>query len=239
MQSAIYKITPDVLENEYYFNELLATNLSNEYYWSDDWSPEFYISLAKKGFISVSQDTKEGLILLPELQLHYGILDFKNLHISKKVQKLLKKDDVTLSFNVRFDEIVNKLNQQHKYNWLQGKYAHLMEKLYKDKKLYNNFEIISVALISNYTQELIAGEIGYKIGKTYTSLSGFSSKEKNYNNYGKLQLVLLAKYLQNNGFSFWNLGHPHMEYKQNLGSISYSRAEFLQRWNEAIKHELI
>lgn len=239
MQSAIYKITPDVLENEYYFEEFLATNLSNEYYWSDDWSPEFYISLAKKGFISVSQDTKEGLILLPELQLHYGILDFKNLHISKKVQKLLKKDDVTLSFNVRFDEIVDQLNQQHKYNWLKGKYAYLMEKLYKEKKLYDNFEIISVALISKNTQELIAGEIGYKIGKTYTSLSGFSSKEKAYNNYGKLQLVLLGKYLQNEGFSFWNLGHPHMKYKQRLGSVSHSREEFLQRWNEATKHELL
>ena len=74
-------------------------------------------------------------------------------------------------------------------------------------------------------------EVGYIIAKTYTSLSGFSSKDKKYNNYGTLQLVELSKYLEKNNFAFWNLGHPHMEYKKNLGAKVYSRKEFLKRWD--------
>lgn len=48
---------------------------------------EFYIELARAGFISTTYDTEDGLILLPELQYNYAILDFKNLHISKKSKK--------------------------------------------------------------------------------------------------------------------------------------------------------
>ena len=77
--------------------------------------------------------------------------------------------------------------------------------------------------------------VGYIIKKTYTSLSGFSSREKEYANYGTLQLVLLAQYLQRQGFEFWNLGHPHMPYKKRLGCKVYSREEFLKRWQSAIE----
>jgi len=45
---------------------------------------------------------------------------------------------------------------------------------------------------------------------------------------------LLSKYLEKNGLSFWNLGHPHMEYKKKLGAKVYARQEFLKRWNKAI-----
>ena len=239
MQAKIYNLTLEILQGENAFTDIIAKDTSNEYYWSKDWSEAFYIALAKKGFISTSHETKEGLILLPELQLAYGVLDFKNLHISQKVQKLLQKDDVFLHFNTRFGEVIDRFQEQHKYNWLKDDYASLMKSLHKNRDTYNDFKIISVELISKETQELIAGEVGYIIGTSYTSLSGFSSKEKKYNNYGNLQLVLLAQHLQKKGFCFWNLGHPHMEYKQKLGSITHSREAFLKRWQEAIPEETI
>ena len=209
--------------------------MSNNYYWSEDWSQEFYIELAKMGFICTTYDTKDGLILLPEIQFSYGILDFKNLHISKKVQKLIALKDATLCFNTRFDEVIERFSEQHQYNWFKNEYALVVKELFKNRDTTPNFQICSVELICNETNKLIAGEVGYKIGKTYTSLSGFSSKEKKYNNYGKLQLVLLGLHLEKEGFNFWNLGHPHMEYKQRLGSVTYTREEFLKRWQEAIK----
>ena len=94
----------------------------------------------------------------------------------------------------------------------------------------NDFKIISYELIDKQNNQLIAGEIGYKIYDTYTSLTGFSSKEKKYNNYGKLQLVLLALQLQKEKFAFWNLGQAYMQYKFDLGAIKYSRDDFLKRW---------
>jgi len=224
-----------MLNDNAYFEKNISLNMTNSYYWSQDWSEEFYIELAKAGFISTSYDTKDGLVLLPELQYDYAILDFKNLHISKKVKKLLHVDNYEFCINTRFNEVIDRFDLQHKYNWLKDEYAKLLKNISMNNELDNNFKVISFEIICKDTDELIAGEVGYIIGKTYTSLSGFSSKEKKYNNFGTLQLVLLSKYLEENSFSFWNLGHSHMLYKHKLGCTVYTRSEFLSRWKEAIK----
>ena len=213
--------------------------MKNSYYWSDDWSEEFYIQLSLAGFISTTHESKNGLLLLPELQYDYAVLHFKNLHISKKIKKLLKKTNYSLSINNRFEAVLQKFATQHKYNWLKGEYIELLNKLYNNTKQRKEFQIISIELICNESQELIAGEVGYIIGKTYTSLSGFSSQEKRYSNYGTLQLVLLAQYLEKNGFELWNLGHPHMEYKKKLGCTIYPRTEFLKKWDNSTKSNLL
>ena len=200
--------------------------MTNSYYWSDDWSEEFYIELAKAGFISTTHETKDGLILLPELQNDYAILDFENLHISQKVKKLMSEKSYEFSINSRFNEVVEKFSTHHKYNWL-------IKSLYVHNDERKAFKVVSFELVDKSSRELIAGEVGYIIANTYTSLSGFSSKEKKYTNYGTLQLILLAQHLQKSGFKFWNLGHPHMEYKKRLGCQTYSRSDFLKRWNSA------
>ncbi len=231
-QPQIYYITPEKLKDKAYFEQLISLDMENSYYWSDDWSAEFYIELAQAGFISTTYDTKNGLVLLPELQYDYAILDFKNLHISRKVQKLLSCDNYNFSINKDFGKVLENICLQHKYNWLKEEYIELLKDLYLRSDELKNFKVISVEVSIKETNEVIAGEIGYIIGATYTSLSGFSLKEKKYNNYGNLQLVLLAKFLEKNGFSFWNLGHSHMTYKQKLGCKVYTRSEFLKRYKE-------
>ena len=227
----IYKLTPATLEDMGYFEACIVPNKRTNYYWSDEWSEAFYIKLAKLGFISTTYEiSNEGLILLPELQFAYAVLFFENLHISKKVKKLLKRDDYILSFNTCFDEVLDGFEKYHKDNWLKGEYKALLKRLYE--KEYDNFKLTSVELKDKISGELIAAEVGYIIGKTYTSLSGFCSKEKRYSNYGTLQLVLLGKYLQRNGFSFWNLGHPFMGYKKRLGAEVLEREVFLDLWNK-------
>jgi len=233
-QPQIYYLTHEKLNEKLYFEEHICKDMQNSYYWSDDWSEEFYIKLAQMGFISTTYDTKECLVLLPELQFDYAILDFKDLHISKKVKKLLDEENYTFSLNSRFDEVLEKIASQHKYNWLKDEYIQLLKNLYKNNDKNSNFQIVSTEITAKDSSKLISGEVGYIIGSTYTSLSGFSSKEKEYNNYGNLQLVLLAQHLEKEGFTFWNLGHSHMEYKLRLGCKTYSREEFLKRWKEAV-----
>lgn len=232
-QPQIYYLTSENLKDRVLF-DYICDNMQNNYYWSDDWSGEFYIELAQAGFISTSYDTKSGLVLLPELQFDYAVLDFKDLHISRKVQKLINEDKYIFCLNSRFDEVIEKISTSYSDNWLKNEYADVLKNLYLSNEKRENFKVVTVEIICKDSNELIAGEIGYIIGKTYTSLSGFSSKQKRYKNYGSLQLVLLAQYLQNCGFSFWNLGHPHMEYKKKLGAKIYSRGDFLKRWNEAV-----
>ena len=208
--------------------------MKNSYYWSDDWSEEFYIELAKAGFISTTHETQDELLLLPELQYEYAILDFQNLHISKKVKSLIAKERYELTINSRFEEVLEQFDKKHKYNWLKGKYKDLLHALYKNNSEKRDFKILSIELVCKESSELLAGEVGYIIGKTYTSLSGFSSSEKKHANTGTLQLVLLAKYLEKNDFDFWNLGHPHMAYKKSLGCNTYNRDDFLKRWSKAL-----
>ena len=226
--NTIYYLTlENIKDTSILFNDIYSNENIN-YYFSDDFSKEFYIYLARCGFISTTI-YEDQLYLLPEIQFDYALLDFNNLHISKKVKKLLRKDDYVFTSNTRFEEVLEKLEDYHNPNWLRGEYKTLMIDLFNTYD-NNDFKIISYELIDKQTNKLIAAEIGYKIYDTYTSLTGFSSKEKKYNNYGKLQLTLLALQLQKENFAFWNLGQAYMQYKFDLGAVKYTRSDFLKRW---------
>ena len=227
MNTSINHLPLELLTSRFYLEVVVYPSLAN-YYWSDDYSPEYYISAAKAGFISVTEEFKGKELLIPEIQHNYALLDFNNLHISRKVQKLLKNRNLQLKISEDLEPVFKGINALHKNSWLSQKYLNTLK---ATKGVDSNFKALSFFIEENGV--VVAGELGYKIGKTYTSLSGFCLREKRYNNYGTAQLVLLAKYLEQNGFAFWNLGHPHMSYKKALGAKVYSRADFLQRWHKA------
>ena len=229
----MYRITKKDI-NTATLHSSIYPNMEENYYISEDFSCEFYVALAKAGFISVSKTVDEKQYLIPEIQFEYAVLDFENLHITKKVKKLLQTENLyTFSISQHFDEVLERIQEYHTDNWLEGKYITLLKNLrsYKD----NEFTIMSVELIDKQTNRIVAGEIGYAINSTYTSLTGFFTREKRYNNWGKLQLVLLAEYLKNNDFSFWNLGHPYMQYKLDLGASVLNRKDFLRRWLSVVQ----
>lgn len=232
--NTIYYLSHDDIKNKNIVYNHIYTDNDTNYYFSDDFSKDFYIDLAALGFISTSTYYQNKLYLLPELQFEYAILDFENLHISKNVKKLLSKDDYVFSSTTKLDEILDKLDTYHNPNWLIKEYKDLVKDLVNYKHPNINFEIKCFQIKDKNTNEIIAAELGYKINNIYTSLTGFSSKERKYNHYGKLQLVLLALYLKKNNYSFWNLGHPYMQYKFDLGAKIYSREKFLKRWHNSL-----
>lgn len=226
----LYEITLDNILDINTLNHIYLNKIHN-YYVSLDFSEEFYISQAKAGFISTSINLNNNFFLLPEIQFEYAVLYFKNLHISKKVEKILKKENYKFYIDKNIDLVLEKLNLYHKDNWLVEKYESLIKKLFKSPR--DDFSIKTFELYDeNYF--LVAAEVGYKINNTYTSLSGFSSKEKIYRDFGKAQMVLTAKYLEKNGYHFWNLGHPFMQYKFDLGAEKFSRDDFLKIWYKSI-----
>lgn len=197
------------------------------YYWCDDFSPDTYIALAKAGFISVSHRVNGDLVLLPEIQEEYAVLDFRDLHISHKVAKLIKKGGYRLEFNTSFNDVLSSIQTAYEDCWMVGEYAQLMEIL--SHNTYTDFRLFSTELIDESTGGLISGEIGYTTRNVYTSLSGFHNPDKKYENWGTLQLVLLGHHLESEGVHFWNLGHPHMEYKIDLGAKIVRRNNFLNK----------
>ncbi len=219
----------DNIQNTHFLEEVIYPDMYRNYYWSDDFSASFYVAQARAGFIAVTETFEGRELLIPEIQYSYALLDFKHLHIGRKVQKLLSKKELVLEISSNLDEVFDGINRQHKQSWFSEKYLNTLKAA---QSLPEDFHVISVLIREE--NRVIAGEIGYIIGSTYTSLSGFSSSEKAYRNYGTAQLVLLAKHLEREGFSFWNLGQPYMDYKLALGCKIYGREAFLERWFEAI-----
>jgi Leu/Phe-tRNA-protein transferase len=228
IQLGIHNLTYEDVTNPHILLDIIYPNMYKNYYWSDDFSAQYYIAQAKAGFLAVTDTYEDEELLLPEIQFSYALLDFKDLHISKKLNRLFSKKCLKLEITQDLDEVVEKINASHKNCWLTPRYLNMLK---STQDLDDNFQIISVAIREN--DMLIAGEVGYIIGKTYTSLSGFSSREKEYHNYGTAQLILLAQYLEANGFEFWNLGQAYMTYKLDLGAKIYERESFLKRWFEA------
>jgi len=224
-QLGIRHLSYNDLTDHRILHEFIYPDMFKNYYWSDDFSAEYYIAKAKAGFIAVTDYYEAEELLLPEIQFSYALLDFDDLHISTKVKKLLQKRNLQLEVSQNLDEVAEGINSLHQNNWLTPRY---LETLKSSQGVDENFKVVSVLIRDK--GEAVAGEIGYMIGKTYTSLSGFSKREKEYRNYGTTQLVLLALYLQKNGFAFWNLGQIYMPYKLRLGAKIFEREDFLKRW---------
>ena len=235
IQLGIHPLHFEMVCNLPYLQNYIYSDMYKNYYWSEDFSPEYYIAQAKAGFIAVTDFYEEKELLLPEIQFSYALLDFENLHISKKVRKLIKQRKLTLHIDENFSEVALHIGLYHKKSWLTPRYMRMLK---ATQNLDKNFKLIT-ATIKAEDDTLLAGEIGYIIGKTYTSLSGFSSLEKRYRNYGTAQLVLLALSLKKHGFSFWNLGQPYMDYKISLGAKVYERKAFLKRWFKSTSQPIL
>jgi len=233
MQLGVYPLPFEAVSNKAFLKEHIYPNMRRNYYWSDDFSPEYYIAQAKAGFIAVTDSFEGKELLLPEIQFSYALLHFKDLHISKKVKKLIRHRSPTLHISTDIDAVVAKIQAYHKHCWLTPNYHQILK---ATQHIDDNFQMISAYITEDDTPEgtPISGELGYIIGNTYTSLSGFSSRQKRYRNYGTLQLVLLARFLQEHDFAFWNLGQSYMPYKFSLGAKQYQRANFLHLWYQYI-----
>lgn len=235
MDSPIFQITHDVLTDDILMSHM-RKDIDCTYYWSDDWSPEFYSALAREGFITITLEHAEvGTLLLPELQKSYAVLDWENLHISRKLKKLVRtvpEKDVHLMISYDTLPVFEEINRQFGENcWMTDKYLSLLQTVQEKHYL----QLFSVEL--RIEGELLAGEIGYVIGATYTSLSGFAHRDKQcYGGVGTLQLVLLAKLLEKLGFAFWNMGHPQLQYKMDLGAEVFQRRQFLRRWDKVLAY---
>lgn len=232
----IYPIMPADLQEEF-LREAFYPNLERTLYWSKDWSPDFYIALARAGFISISHQNPEyGTLLLPELQIRYAILDWENLHISGHIRKLMRsarfaEEGIELRIIRSHERVLARVLDYHggESTWLTKPYRELLERLPTGEG--SNFTLHGVELWSRKQNLLVAGEIGYTLGRTYTSLSGFCTRpDPQWRGFGTLQMVLLAERLRDRGFAFWNMGHPEQIYKRALGARLVERDHFLKRW---------
>jgi len=220
---------------------MLETGYNEEFCVSLDFSPDFIARLMAAGFLvmsvkidntgdegagaageSASSEPDEQYILLPKLHLIRSALFFDNLHIKKSVKRYL--DRYELRPDADFDFIVNRCREIHGEDWLTVPLVSAVRHI-RQNKLHGVYPT-SFALYRN--DKLVAGEFGVKVGKVYTSYSGYYDES----NAGTVQLILATRWLREHGFSFFDLGMP-LDYKTALGATDISPENFVALFREA------
>ena len=215
---------------------MLATDYNEECCIAEDFSPDFVARLMEAGFlvmaINAAEDSEEPIsILLPKLHLERSALFFKNLHVKKSIRRFLNLavSGYTLCPNTDFDRIVDRCIEKHGADWLIPPLVECIKKIRQNTGAGEEGKLLpttsawpsSFALYRN--GKLAAGEFGVVYGKVYTSYSGFYEED----NAGTVQIILAARYLQEHGFSFFDLGMP-LNYKTDLGAVDITPYDFVR-----------
>jgi hypothetical protein len=222
--------------------DYIAAHTPFDYLWTDDWSPRFYRAQARLGFIAVAQSGPDGIgnVLMPQLQSAYAVLEWPDLVVDRGVRKIfdggrVDRDGIRLQVDGDPGGVLERVREAWgDQTWLVPEYLRLAGVLATEEERAADpgFRFLGTTLVVG--DEPVAGELGYAVGRVYVSLSGFFRRERReWNHFGKLQMVLLARRLEAAGFAFWNMGHPYMDYKTGLGARILPRADFLPLWDAA------
>ena len=215
---------------------MLETGYNEEFIVSPVFSPDFIARLMSAGFLVMSSritepdeanggktdDNIRNYILLPKLHLVRSALFFENLHIKKSIKKHLRNYE--LRYDSDFDRVVDRCLEIHGDGWLTPPLVDAVRKIRRGRLC--GVYPTSFALYRD--GKLAAGEFGVQAGRVYTSYSGYYDES----NAGTVQLILAARYLQENGFDFFDLGMP-LDYKTYLGATDISPEEFTMLFRSA------
>ena len=177
-----------------------------------------FLIMSMQGQIQTPYGNKDHIFFIPKIHYLRSVLHWENLHITRTVRRLLKKYRLTTEVPLR--TIMDLCVETHGSDWLTPPLLEMLENLGSEK---NNHHLSLQAFGLYRDNELVAGEFGTRVGKIYTSYSGFYRE----NSAGTVQMVLTAQYLQDQGFAFWDLGMP-LPYKDRLGAINITRDEFVE-----------
>jgi Leu/Phe-tRNA-protein transferase len=213
---------------------MLATGYSEEFCVALDWDPAFIARLMGAGFLVMSENLLNGDILLPKLHLVRSALFFPDLHIKKSVKPFLSRYE--LRFDTDFEAIVHKCLAVHGDSWLTSSLVKVIFTL-REQNRGPETAMAKASLGSSPPRpvsfglyrngELKAGEFGIIRGRVYTSYSGY----KEENNAGTVQIILMTKWLEKEGFDFLDFGMP-LDYKTDLGAKNIPPGEFVRLWRK-------
>jgi Leu/Phe-tRNA-protein transferase len=214
---------------------MLATDYSEEFCIAEGFDPEFTARLMEAGFlvmsINIGGEDEPHYLMLPKLHIERSVLFFENLHIKKSIRRLLNRYE--LRADVEFDRIIDRCVEKHDSDWLSPALVDCIKEIRRsalenaeadggEQRLEPAPYAYPVSFALYRGEKLAAAEFGVVCGRVYTSYSGFYEED----NAGTVQIILTARYLQEHGFSFLDLGMP-MEYKTALGAEEISPREFV------------
>jgi len=225
-------ITPDDDCHEI-VDAMLETDYSEEFCLATAFDPDFIAKLMEAGFLvmsaNLSEEEEPFYILLPKLHYTRSALFYENLHVKRSARRFLNRYE--LKADADFDRILDRCVEKHGPDWLTPPLVECVKIIRRtaiaDRPAQETLTPVPYAYPASFALyrdgTLAAGEFGVVCGKVYTSYSGFYEEQS----AGTVQLVKTTKYLQEKGFSFFDMGMP-LDYKTALGATDISQNEFVK-----------
>lgn len=162
----------------------------------------------------------EGYPMLWFCPLERGILVFKDLHIPKSMQKLIRKNIYTFRFNTNFEKVLEQCalvpRKGQKGTWITDEIKKAYLQLFK--------EGFAISIECYRENTLVGGLYGVLVAGVFSGESMYGLED----NVSKLCVIEMVKYLE-------RLGHEWMDIQmvtpvmELLGGQYLSRVEYLYR----------
>jgi Leu/Phe-tRNA-protein transferase len=205
---------------------ILKTGYREEECLALDFEPGFAAGLMSEGFLLMSgpaqADDSIITVLIPKHHVLRSVLFFKDLHQSRSLKRFLPRYE--LRAGADFDRIIDKCIAIHGGDWLTEPLVALIRSI----RARNDPRVRPFSFGLYRGGELRAGEFGTITGRVYTSYSGYHEESS----AGNVQMILTARWLEEHGFAFWDLGMP-LDYKQQMGAKLLGTRDFIRLFREA------
>lgn len=188
--------------------------------------PAALLECYRSGIFPMSDSRTDAEVFLMDPELR-GIIPLDGLHISRSLQKFMRKSDWTLHYNRNFPAVIRECAQPDKCRestWI----SEGLESLYVT--LHNREHAYSVEVYDGET--LIGGLYGVSQGRAFFGESMFSRRT----NASKIALAGLVKGLNASGYELLDTQFltPHLE---TLGGIEISREAYHKLLDTALNEE--
>jgi Leu/Phe-tRNA-protein transferase len=180
---------------------------------------EFAVNVIKNGFYLCAQDGLQHTLISSMYFRERAILFFDKLHTGKTILRHLRNygGRYQLRVDTDFDIILDNCVRKHGTALLTSSFVECIRGM--RRKSYEA-QPLSFSLYLN--EKLVAGDIGIQTGRIYTSYTGYHDLPSS----GTVQLILMTRWLEQNGFAFLDLGPGLSEYKKRLGAVGMEHAVF-------------
>ncbi|MDR3324556.1 MAG: GNAT family N-acetyltransferase [Spirochaetaceae bacterium] len=181
-------------------------------------------SLIAAGFYMDVKGTPQDAVVMPYRNMkERSVLFFDKLHVGKTISRHIRQWGAryALRFDVEFDEIFTHCVERHGEALFTPAFRHCLEVMREGGAAPRP---VSFALYKD--DKLVAGDIGIQIGRVYTSYSGYYEKDEPSS--GIVQLILMARHLEENGFAFVDFGPGNFSYKSRLGAVGMTHREYVE-----------
>jgi leucyl/phenylalanyl-tRNA---protein transferase len=188
-------------------------------------SPEFLISAYRQGIFPWFNPGEQILWWSPNPRC---VLELENLHISKTMKQLIRKNNYHLKVDTQFVEVMKNCQKAKRKNevgtWISRNIIQSYAVLH-ELGICHSFEVY------NSENQLVGGLYGASLGKVFYGESMFAKES----NCSKIAFIYLAKFLKKHDFHFLDcqVSNPHL---LSLGASEIPRADFLERNKLALKH---